>query len=123
MSWASNLPSNEWPKVSRRSVASCGAGRPDPDGSAGRRRLSALKGDLPAVRQVGGWQIQPVRNAPQVSTVAEWAAEHKVDLRTVELDVRFDASAEAGIARIIAEAGRLDVIISGPSVGVSTALM
>jgi NAD(P)-dependent dehydrogenase (short-subunit alcohol dehydrogenase family) len=51
------------------------------------------------------------RNAPQVSTVAEWAAEHKVDLRTVELDVQSDASAEAGIARIIAEAGRLDVIV------------
>jgi NAD(P)-dependent dehydrogenase (short-subunit alcohol dehydrogenase family) len=51
------------------------------------------------------------RNAPQVSTVAEWAVEHKVDLRTVELDVQFDASAEAGIARIIAEAGRLDVIV------------
>jgi NAD(P)-dependent dehydrogenase (short-subunit alcohol dehydrogenase family) len=51
------------------------------------------------------------RNAPQVSTVAQWAAEHKVDLRTVELDVQFDASAEAGIARIIAEAGRLDVIV------------
>jgi NAD(P)-dependent dehydrogenase (short-subunit alcohol dehydrogenase family) len=50
-------------------------------------------------------------NAPQVSAVAEWAAEHKVDLRTVELDVQFDASAEAGIARIIAEAGRLDVIV------------
>src|ERR1700684_1118802 len=41
------------------------------------------------------------RNAPQVRTVAEWAAGHKVDLRTVELDVQFDASAEAGIARII----------------------
>jgi NAD(P)-dependent dehydrogenase (short-subunit alcohol dehydrogenase family) len=51
------------------------------------------------------------RNAPQVSTVAEWAAEHKVDLRTVELDVQFDASAEAGIARIIAQAGRLGVIV------------
>jgi NAD(P)-dependent dehydrogenase (short-subunit alcohol dehydrogenase family) len=51
------------------------------------------------------------RNAPQVRTVAEWAAGHKVDLRTVELDVQFDASAEAGIAHIIAEAGRLDVIV------------
>jgi NAD(P)-dependent dehydrogenase (short-subunit alcohol dehydrogenase family) len=51
------------------------------------------------------------RNAPQVSTVAEWAAEHKVDLRTVELDVQFDASAEAGIGRIISEASRLDVIV------------
>jgi NAD(P)-dependent dehydrogenase (short-subunit alcohol dehydrogenase family) len=51
------------------------------------------------------------RNGPQVRTVAEWAAGHKVDLRPVELDVQFDASAEAGIARIIAEAGRLDVIV------------
>ena len=51
------------------------------------------------------------RNASQVAAVAAWAAEQKVDLRTVELDVQFDASAEAGIARIIAEAGRLDVIV------------
>ncbi|MDB5396778.1 MAG: family oxidoreductase, partial [Rhodospirillales bacterium] len=51
------------------------------------------------------------RNAPQVAAVAAWAAEQKADLRTVELDVQSDASADAGIARITADAGRLDVIV------------
>jgi NAD(P)-dependent dehydrogenase (short-subunit alcohol dehydrogenase family) len=51
------------------------------------------------------------RNAPQVADVAAWAAENKADLRTVELDVQSDASADAGIAQIIADAGRLDVIV------------
>ncbi len=51
------------------------------------------------------------RNAPQVAEAARYAAEHKVDLRTVELDVASTLSVEAGVARIIAEAGRLDVIV------------
>jgi NAD(P)-dependent dehydrogenase (short-subunit alcohol dehydrogenase family) len=51
------------------------------------------------------------RNASQVAAVAAWAAGQKADLRTVELDVQSDASADAGIARIIADAGRLDVIV------------
>jgi len=51
------------------------------------------------------------RNAPQVAAIARSAAEQKVDLRTVELDVQSEASADAGIARIIADAGRLDVIV------------
>jgi NAD(P)-dependent dehydrogenase (short-subunit alcohol dehydrogenase family) len=51
------------------------------------------------------------RNAPQVAEVARYAAEQKVDLRTVELDVASDASVEKGIAQIVAETGRLDVIV------------
>jgi len=51
------------------------------------------------------------RNAAQVAEVAHYATEHGVDLRTVELDVASDASVEAGIARIIADNGRLDVIV------------
>jgi NAD(P)-dependent dehydrogenase (short-subunit alcohol dehydrogenase family) len=51
------------------------------------------------------------RNAPQVAQVAAYAAEHGVDLHTVELDVASDASVEAGIARILADNGRLDVIV------------
>jgi NAD(P)-dependent dehydrogenase (short-subunit alcohol dehydrogenase family) len=51
------------------------------------------------------------RNASQVAAVAAWAAEQNADLRTVELDVQSDSSADAGIARVIAEAGRLDVIV------------
>jgi NAD(P)-dependent dehydrogenase (short-subunit alcohol dehydrogenase family) len=51
------------------------------------------------------------RNASQVAAIAAWAAEQKADLRTVELDVQSDASANTGIAHIIADAGRLDVIV------------
>jgi NAD(P)-dependent dehydrogenase (short-subunit alcohol dehydrogenase family) len=51
------------------------------------------------------------RNAPAVAEVAKYAADNKVDLRAVELDVASDASAEAGIAKIIADNGRLDVVI------------
>ena len=51
------------------------------------------------------------RNASQVADVARYATEHGVDLRTVELDVASDESTKAGIARIIADNGRLDVVI------------
>jgi NAD(P)-dependent dehydrogenase (short-subunit alcohol dehydrogenase family) len=51
------------------------------------------------------------RNAPQVEEVKKYAAEHGVDLRTVELDVASEASAEAGIQKILADNGRLDVVI------------
>jgi NAD(P)-dependent dehydrogenase (short-subunit alcohol dehydrogenase family) len=51
------------------------------------------------------------RNAPHVAAIASWAADKKVDLRSVELDVQSDASADASIAHIIADAGRLDVIV------------
>ena len=51
------------------------------------------------------------RNAPQVAEVERYAAEHGVDLRTVELDVASDASVEAGIAKVVADNGRLDVIV------------
>ena len=51
------------------------------------------------------------RNASRVAEIAGYAKDNGVDLRTVELDVTDDASVEAGIARIIADNGRLDVIV------------
>lgn len=51
------------------------------------------------------------RNAPQVAEVARYAAENNVDLRTVELDVASDASVDQGIATVLKEAGKIDVII------------
>ena len=51
------------------------------------------------------------RNAPQVAEVARYAAEHGIALRTVELDVASSASVEAGIAEVMAQSGRLDVLI------------
>jgi NAD(P)-dependent dehydrogenase (short-subunit alcohol dehydrogenase family) len=51
------------------------------------------------------------RNAPQVAEVHRYAEQHHVDLRSVELDVASSDSVDAGVARIIAGCGRLDVII------------
>ena len=51
------------------------------------------------------------RNAPQVAEVLSYARAHVVDLRAVELDVASQASADAAIARIVADNGRLDVVV------------
>ncbi|MDR3515603.1 MAG: SDR family oxidoreductase [Azospirillaceae bacterium] len=51
------------------------------------------------------------RNAPRVAAVEAYAKEHGVDLRTVELDVGSAVSVTAGVARVIADMGRLDVIV------------
>jgi NAD(P)-dependent dehydrogenase (short-subunit alcohol dehydrogenase family) len=51
------------------------------------------------------------RNAPQVEAVQRYATEHAVDLRTVEMDVASEPSCDAAIKQIIAEQGRLDVVI------------
>lgn len=50
-------------------------------------------------------------NAPQVEAAKQFAAQNNVDLRTIELDVASQHSADAAIAKIIAESGRLDVVI------------
>ena len=41
------------------------------------------------------------RNAARVSEVAAWSNQNGLDLRTVELDVQSDGSAEAGIAHVV----------------------
>jgi NAD(P)-dependent dehydrogenase (short-subunit alcohol dehydrogenase family) len=51
------------------------------------------------------------RNAAQVREVEQYAAEHKADLRTVELDVASQQSCDTAIQEIIARSGRLDVVI------------
>ena len=58
-----------------------------------------------------GMRATETRNAKAVADAAAFATEHDVDLRSVELDVASDTSVEAGIARIVADAGRLDVIM------------
>lgn len=58
-----------------------------------------------AMRDISG------RNADRVKEAEAYAAEHRVDLRTVELDVLSQESADAAVATILAEAGRLDVLV------------
>lgn len=51
------------------------------------------------------------KNADKVSRASNYAMQHGVDLRTVEMDVVDDISVNTGIQTIHEEAGRLDVII------------
>ena len=51
------------------------------------------------------------RNAPHVAEARKYAAEHGVDLRTVELDVASESSAQATVGKIVADRGRLDVLV------------
>jgi NAD(P)-dependent dehydrogenase (short-subunit alcohol dehydrogenase family) len=51
------------------------------------------------------------RNAPAVAALTEYAQEHRVDLRAVEMDVADQASVDSAVERIIAEVGRLDVVV------------
>ncbi len=51
------------------------------------------------------------RNAPQVKEVEKYAAEHKMDLRAIEMDVASQESCDAAILGITARDGRLDVIV------------
>ena len=51
------------------------------------------------------------RNASQVVDVEKYANEHRVDLRALELDVGSQDSVDAGVAAIVADAWRLDVVM------------
>jgi NAD(P)-dependent dehydrogenase (short-subunit alcohol dehydrogenase family) len=51
------------------------------------------------------------RNAAVVADVEKFARDNKVNLRALELDVGSQASADAAIAKIVAEQGHLDVVM------------
>jgi NAD(P)-dependent dehydrogenase (short-subunit alcohol dehydrogenase family) len=58
-----------------------------------------------------GMRATTGRNAPQVQAAAAYSREHGVDLRAIEMDVNSEPSVDAAIAQIIAEHGRIDVVI------------
>jgi NAD(P)-dependent dehydrogenase (short-subunit alcohol dehydrogenase family) len=51
------------------------------------------------------------RNAAQAADVEKFARDNSVDLRAIELDVGSQESVDAAIARVVAEQGRLDVVM------------
>src|SRR5467141_3074418 len=57
------------------------------------------------MRETGG------RNAKQVEAARKFAAEKNVDLRTAELDVSSQESADRAVQPVLGAAGRLDIII------------
>lgn len=58
-----------------------------------------------SMRDTGG------HNAAQVERAKAYATEHGVQLHAIELDVQSQASADAAIACIVAEQGRIDVLL------------
>lgn len=51
------------------------------------------------------------RNAAKARALRDWAFANGADVRAVELDVLSQASADAAVATIVAERGRLDVVV------------
>jgi NAD(P)-dependent dehydrogenase (short-subunit alcohol dehydrogenase family) len=51
------------------------------------------------------------RNRPQVTAATDFATQHGVDLRPIELDVNSEESVNAAIAKIIGDNDRIDVLI------------
>ena len=58
-----------------------------------------------SMRQITG------RNAPAAQRMAAFSRENGVDLRALELDVQSQDSVDAAVAKLIAEQGRIDVLI------------
>ena len=51
------------------------------------------------------------RNAPAAAEAKQYSTEHSVDLRTVELDVSSDQSAQQAVQAVLSEQGKLDILI------------
>ena len=58
-----------------------------------------------------------VRATSRTDKLVTFAEEAGVDVRQVELDVADDASVRDGFARILAEAGRVDVLVNNAGIG------
>jgi NAD(P)-dependent dehydrogenase (short-subunit alcohol dehydrogenase family) len=51
------------------------------------------------------------RNAARAAEARDWARTHGADLRPLELDVLSQVSCDAAVAAVVAEQGRLDVVV------------
>ncbi len=51
------------------------------------------------------------RNASVVADYAKFAKDHRVNLRTLELDVSSEDSARAAVREIVTQVGRLDIVV------------
>ena len=58
-----------------------------------------------------GMRQTSARNAPQVQAATDYSQERNVDLRPIKLDVNSQESVDAAISQVIAEQGRIDVLI------------
>ncbi|MDQ6525245.1 SDR family oxidoreductase [Nocardioides sp. LHD-245] len=70
-------------------------------------RAVAAGGDI----VYAGMRQTATRNAGAVAAAADYRVEHAVDLRAIELDVNDQASVDAAVAEVLAEHGRIDVLV------------
>jgi NAD(P)-dependent dehydrogenase (short-subunit alcohol dehydrogenase family) len=61
-----------------------------------------------SMRDVAG---RNAKNAAEMAEMAEMSSRDGVDLRAVELDVQSEPSTNAAVEKIIAESGRIDVVV------------
>src|SRR3984885_449591 len=59
----------------------------------------------------GSMRQTATRNAPVVEQMAKFSKENHVELRALELDVQSQDSVDAAVKQVIAEQGRIDVLI------------
>ncbi len=59
----------------------------------------------------GSMRQTATRNAPVVEQMAAFSRENHVDLRALELDVQSQDSVDAAVKKVIAEQGRIDVLM------------
>ena len=59
----------------------------------------------------GSMRHTTTRNAPVVEELTKFSQTSRFDLRALELDVQNQDSVEAAVARVIAEQGRIDVLV------------
>jgi len=59
----------------------------------------------------GSMRQTATRNAPAVEQMAKFSQQNHADLRPLELDVQSEDSVDAAVAKVIAEQGRIDVLI------------
>ena len=79
--------------------------------SSGFGALTARSLALAGHTVYAGMRETTSRNAAQVKEVLQFAEEHKVDLRTIELDVASQQSCDEAIREIVAKTGHVDVVI------------
>ena len=58
-----------------------------------------------------GMRATAGRNIAQVEAAKQYAADHDVDLRPIEMDVASEGSCESAVRQIISEQGQLNVVI------------
>jgi NAD(P)-dependent dehydrogenase (short-subunit alcohol dehydrogenase family) len=79
--------------------------------SSGFGNLSARALALAGHTVYAGMRATADRNAPAVQALADLSAAQGVDIRGIEMDVQSQVSVDSAVAQVLADQGRLDVVV------------